>query len=250
MSTPILHIFAISDYCEKARWALDHLDIDHQINFLWPGMHLHVAQKLGTPGSSLPILVANDEVIQGSADIIDWAQKNTATQRCLTPIDGEEQCREFEQRLDNVAGVATRRYFYSEALVEHPNTVRKIFSNDLSPTQKQSVTRDWPTIRELMIQIMDLGAAQGEESKLVVDRELSWIDELLADGRTYLVANQFSRVDIAAASFFAQLAEPAEHPASRFMELPPKMMATQKSWHDRPSLQWNRGIYQKHRNTL
>jgi glutathione S-transferase len=208
-----------------------------------------VAKKMGVPESSLPILATLKEVLQGSADIIDWAQKNTATQRNLTPSEQQKQCQEFEQRLDDVAGVHMRRYFYSEALVEHSDTVRQIFIADLPPAQKLEVTAGWPMIRELMIQKMDLGAAQGEESKQIVDRELSWLDELLADGRNYLVADQFSRVDITAAGLFARLAEPAEYFSSSFVELPPRMADTLTSWHDRPSLQWIRGIYQKHRDT-
>ncbi|MEH6570925.1 MAG: glutathione S-transferase N-terminal domain-containing protein [Halioglobus sp.] len=250
MNKPILYIFAISHYCEKARWALDYLEIDHQIRYLSPGMHIDVAKNLGVPASSLPILADTNEVIQGSAEIIDWAQKNTATQHSLTPPDKETQCLDFEQRLDNVAGVHTRRYFYSEALVENSNMVLQTFTKDLQPAERESVTKEWPMIREMMIQMMDLGAAQGEESKQIVNRELAWIDELLADGRSYLVADRFSRVDIAAASLFARQAAPEGHPSGRFMELPPRMAATQKSWHNRPSLQWIRGIYRKHRKKL
>lgn len=250
LTTPTLYIFAISHYCEKACWALDYLDIDHQIRYLAPGMHSGVAKELGAAHSSLPILATENETIQGSGEIIDWAQKNTATTHTLIPPGEGQQCREYEQRLDSVAGVHTRRYFYSEALVEHPDTVLPIFTKDLPPKQRLDVNTSWPIIRKVMIENMDLGATQGDESKQIVDRELSWIDELLADGRNYLVADRFSRVDIATASLFAPLAVPAEHPCSQFIKFPPRMAATQRSWHNRPSLQWIRSIYQKHRSTL
>lgn len=209
-----------------------------------------VAKDFGLTESSLPILATHEEVVQGSADIINWAQRNTATQLGLTPHEAQKQCRGFEQRLDDVCGVHIRRYFYSEALVEHSDTVRQIFIADLPAAQKLEVTTSWPMIRKIMIQKMDLGQAQGDESKHIVDRELAWLDERLGDGKNYLVADQFSRVDIAAASLFARAALPAEYFSSSFVALPPRMLETLKQWHMRPSLQWIRGIYQKHRNTL
>ena len=129
-----------------------------------------VAKELGVPESSLPILATHKEVVQGSADIIDWAQKNTATQHGLTPPGQQKKCQEFEQRLDSVSGVHMRRYFYSEALVEHSDTVLQIFIADLPPAQRLDVTTGWPMIRKVMMQKMDLGGAQGEESKHLVDR--------------------------------------------------------------------------------
>ena len=40
--------------------------------------------------------------------------------RYLTPDDARDECLSLEQRLDRHAGVHVRRYYYSEALVEHP----------------------------------------------------------------------------------------------------------------------------------
>lgn len=129
MSKPVLYIFAISHYCEKARWALDYLGIDYESTHLPPGLHVLTAKKLGAPDSSLPILVADGQVVQGSAKIIDWAESvASGVVNCLTPNVSREACQEIEKRLDDVLGVHTRRYYYSEALVDHPETVRPIFS--------------------------------------------------------------------------------------------------------------------------
>lgn len=248
MNIPTLYVFAISHYCEKARWALDYLEIDHRVEFLSPGTHFQVAKELGAKASSLPILVSAQDVIQGSANIIDWAQENTVTKRTLTPHEDETDFKHFEERLDRLAGVNTRCYFYSEALIEHPAMVLQIFTADLSAPKALALTQGWSVIRELMIQNMDLGIAQGKQAMEIVDQELAWIDGLLADGRSYLVANQFSRADVTAASLFSRLAAPQEHPGSPFAELPPRMLATQKAWHNRPSLKWVKDIYRKHRN--
>ena len=66
MSQPVLYVFAISHYCEKARWALDYLDVAYKIRYLAPGFHREVAKKFGARRSSLPILEAGEQVLQGS----------------------------------------------------------------------------------------------------------------------------------------------------------------------------------------
>ncbi|MEE8298393.1 MAG: glutathione S-transferase N-terminal domain-containing protein, partial [Thermodesulfobacteriota bacterium] len=56
-------MFAISHYCEKARWALDHHGIEYEISHLPPGPHAFTAKKLGATATTLPILVAGDQVV-------------------------------------------------------------------------------------------------------------------------------------------------------------------------------------------
>lgn len=245
--TAKLYIFAISHYCEKARWALDYLQIDYELVFLAPGLHTLTARKLGLKLSSVPILQTADGVIQGSAAIIDWAEQHSRMGKTLTPEGLQDDCREIENRLDEISGVHVRRMFYSEALVEHSSSVRAIFTGDLNFPQKLLILALWPVIRSKMIEFMDLGREQGEESRDTVDQELRWLDSLLEDGRPYLAGEQFSRADITACALYARTARPKEHPAAATMQPPPRLAETQKQWQDRPSQNWIRQIYSSHR---
>lgn len=240
-NTPVLYVFAISHYCEKARWALDHFGIDYELRYVAPGEHGEIARKLGAPKSSVPYLSLDGRVIQGSANIISWAEEKSGS----TPFSAA--CGEIERRIDDVAGVHVRRFYYSEALVEHPSTVRPIFTRDLSFARKMKIGLAWGKIRKIMMARMDLGAQQGEESKAIVDAELAWIDGLLADGRGYLVGDDFSRADIAVASILSPLALPPEHPVYNRVNHPPRMADDIARWEQRPTLQWVRDIYSKHR---
>ena len=67
MSKPVLYVFAISHYCEKARWALEYLGVEYEIRYLAPGIHIKVARKLGAAGTSLPMLPVAGRGLQGSA---------------------------------------------------------------------------------------------------------------------------------------------------------------------------------------
>ncbi len=248
MTRPILYVFAISHYCEKARWALDSLAVDYELRHLAPGLHGLIAKRLGAPGSSLPLLVADGRVVHGSGAILEWADAATTNDSMrLCPDAMREECRLLEQRLDDVAGVHARRYYYSEALVEHPQTVRPMFTRDLSFGQGLLLRAAWGRVRALMIRAMDLGFEQGQQSKQILEQELDWFDGLLSDGRRFLVGDRFSRADLTAASLLAPIALPPEHPTYGRLELPPRARADLARWSDRPTTGWVREIYRTHR---
>ena len=243
-----LYVFAISHFCEKARWALDYLGIDYALKFTPPGVHQLLAKKLGVPRTSLPIIVADGKAIQGSAAIIDWAESVASSGTTgLSTDQSREKGRQIEKRLDKVAGVHVRRYYYSEALVEYPQTVRPVFTHGLKMREKLMVLATWGVMRKMMIKGMDLGTEQGQDSRHIVDEELAWLDEILADGRDYLVGNEFSRTDLTAASLLAPLVLPKEHPVYAGMELPPQMAEDLTKWENRPTLQWIRKTYAAYR---
>ena len=244
-TTPVLYVFAISHFCEKARWALDFLGVDYELRHVAPGEHGEIAKKLGAPLTSVPYLSVDGQVIQGSADIVGWAEKVSSSEKTLTP--DTESCEQIESRIDDIAGVHVRRFYYSEALVEHPSTIRPIFTRDLPLARKLTTSLAWGKIRKIMIARMDLGTRQGEESRNILNDELNWIDGLLADGRSYLVGDSFSRADIAVASILAPLALPPEHPVYCRLQHPPRMTQELANWEDRPSLKWVHDVYAKHR---
>jgi glutathione S-transferase len=247
-SLPELYVFAISHYCEKARWALDYLGIDYRLRQVAPGEHRQLARKLGASGSSVPYLRVNGEVIQGSAKIIDWADEHPGeSSRRLTPDDARDTCLAIEKRIDDVAGVHIRRYYYSEALVQYPDTVRDVFTRYLPLSKKLLLTLFWGKVRELMIAGMDLGTTQGQASKAITEHELDWVDNLLGDGRRFLVGNALSRADIAVASLLAPLVLSSQHPTYRNVRHPPGMAQDAAGWQHRPSIRWVRDLYADYR---
>ncbi len=151
-----------------------------------------------------------------------------------------------EQRLDAIMGVQIRRYFYSEALVSYPHTVRPIFTRDLTGMSRLFVLLAWSRIRGMMIARMDLGPAQQEDACTRIEAELDWLDDLLADGRTYLHGSALSRADITAASLIGPLVQPPDLDVA--LQLPPRVSADLVRWRERPVLQWVERIYREHRD--
>ena len=248
MMRPILYIFNISHYCEKARWALDTFGIAHEVRHVMVGTHRRIAKKLGAKQGSVPFLQTHDGVIAGSAAIIDWCEAQPHGR--AVGLAGSDAARVLglERRLDDVLGVHIRRYFYSDALINSPELVRPLFSNGLPLWQRAAVTVGWSRIVPLMIKLMDLGPAQGLQSKAILEQELAWSDGLLADGRPYLSGAQWTRADLTAASLWAPLVAPQEHPVYPKATYPAEVAATMQAWADRPTFQFVRRAYAAHRS--
>jgi len=64
----ILYQFPLSHYCEKARWLLDHKQLDFVAQNLIPGVHRAFAQ-LKTGQNKLPILRDNEHWVADSTQI-------------------------------------------------------------------------------------------------------------------------------------------------------------------------------------
>jgi glutathione S-transferase len=243
---PILHIFAISHYCEKARWALDHFGIQYRLQHVMPGRNRPLAKTLGLTSGSLPYLQLGTRAIGGSGAIIDWAEAQRAPS--AAPLaSADSAATALEQRLDTLIGVHVRCCYYSDALRTNPASVRPIFTKDLPFVQKWTVTLAWSKIVAAMIKGMDLGERQGAESFEILKHELDWLDALLSDGRRYLMGDRLSRVDITAASLLAPLVTPAQHPVYANIILPTALARNIAPWRDRPILKWVERMYAEHR---
>jgi glutathione S-transferase len=246
-AAPVLYVFAISHYCEKARWALDYFGMPYRLKHTMPGMNRRIAKKLGTSAGSLPFLQVGQEVVSGSSAILDWGERHRRSDRPSLNSIEPALALALEKRLDDVTGIHLRRTYYSEALLDNPSSVRPIFSDTLPFLQKALVIAGWSKIVPLMIKGMDLGVAQGAQSHDILVRELDWLDSVLSDGRPYLTGDTFTRADMTAASLLAPLVNPSKHPTYAALSLPPKLAKTIESWHERRVLKWVGAVYDQHR---
>lgn len=247
MPQPVLYIFAISHYCEKARWALDHYGIAYRLHPTMPGMNRKIAKRLGSNAGSMPFLQIGDNLITGSSAIIDWGEHNRHDDRASLNGEDPEQVSAIEKRLDDIVGVHIRRYYYSAALLTAPASVRPIFSDGLPFVQKMMVMLGWKKIVPVMIKLMDLGLEQGAQSRDILGSELDWLDALLSDGRPYLTGNAFTRADITAASLLAPLINPPKHPTYKALQIPSELHDDMAIWRERPIIRWVNKMYTAHR---
>jgi glutathione S-transferase len=232
---PRLVTFGISHFCEKARWALDWHGIGYEEISWPPGVHRILAKRCGAKGTTLPILLDGDAVIQGSGAIIDWADKKTqdSTRRLTLP-----DAIEIEQRADEVIGLHVRRLAYAEILPRFPHLAKPALFSNASTAHRFVGNMMWPVTRRVMLRMYRITPAAALESRAKLEGELDWLDDKLSDGRSYLAGDRFSRADLTVASLLAPFARPEEMPVFHEMSVPDALAADYERWRNRPVMRW------------
>jgi glutathione S-transferase len=241
---PQLITFAISHYCEKARWALDWLGVDYRETVCPPGWNVVLAKALGARESKVPFLVDGKRVIEGSGAIVDWADERAAdpSRRLTSP-----EALEIEARADESVGVNARRLFYAEAIPRTRPAIKQAFSAGYTPMHRFIGHMTWPfTILAIKIKY-DVWPGAAEEARARLEAELDWLDGLLADGRQYLAGGRFSRADITVASLLGPLSPPERVKTYHGMALPEALIKDYERWKDRPVMRWLAERYQNER---
>ncbi len=204
-----LYQFPISHYCEKIRWTLAYKQIDYEVKNLLPGLHSLTTSKIATQ-SSVPILVHDEKVIQGSSQIISYLDENFIEHN-LTPIDDQlkAQALEWEDFADREIGPAIRSCFYN-ILLEHPNIVIPFFVHQGPWYGKFILPLMFPTLKVKMCELMDINEVSAKNSK---DRLSIAIDKLYLclQKNSFLAGNEFSRADLSTASLLAPLRRPKKY---------------------------------------
>ncbi|MDX1756416.1 MAG: glutathione S-transferase family protein [Marinobacter sp.] len=240
-----LYQFAISHYCEKARWALDYKGIQYQPVNLLPGQHIKVVKQLADQ-SSVPVLVHDDRVVQGSAAIIDYLDK-AFPEPPLTPTDPETRQRvlEWERRLDKVAGPAVRCYCY-HYLLQRPKLVAPMLAAQTPFYNRYLIRLGFSRIEELMRKFMKINEQTARSSQDAMEQVLKELTKAYQQS-DYLVGDRFSRADLTAAALFAPLFQPESYPVPwPTMEKLPEPM---RDWvtGQQPELLPLQRVYQQHR---
>lgn len=246
---PKLITFAASHFCEKARWALDWHGISYDEVGWPPGLHQILAKRCGAKHSTVPILLDADEVIQGSGNIVDWADMKDGNQdRSLTPKANSAEVMEIERRADQSLGVHVRRLAFAELLPGYANVVKPALFYRASGWRRLAGTVMWPVAWRVMMRMYDIKPGAAEESRAKLEEEFDWLDAKLAGGRTYLAGDRFSRADLTVASLLANFARPNELSAHHAMSGPESLAADVNRWSTRPVMSWVRRQYEMHRS--
>jgi glutathione S-transferase len=248
---PTLMTFGFSHFCEKARWALDWHGVDYTEIGCPPGLHLLLAKRCGAKRTTLPILLDGETVIQGSSAIIDWAETKAQDGRpSLAPQADLAEAREIERRADQVIGINARRLAFAEMLPSYPHLVKPALFLRASGWHRLIGHLMWPVAWRVMMQQLEVRPGAAAESRAKLEAELDWLDAKLADGRSYLAGDRFSRADLTVASLLSGYAKPREMPAYHDLAGPDALAADVERWSARPVMRWVIRQYGAHRLIL
>jgi glutathione S-transferase len=238
-----LYQFPISHYCEKVRWTLDYKNIKHETKNLLPGLHLSKARKLA-PRTSVPILIHDDYVVQGSDSIISYLDE-TFPQQSLTPANPQlkNEALEWEQFVDSEIGIHVRRCCY-HILLEHPDIVIPFFGHNGPWYAKIYLWWVFPKLKKAMRKYMDINEASSEQSREKLEIAIDRLHGRLQDN-AFLVGDQFTRADLSAAALLAPLCRPVKYGLNWPEPLPQSFESLVDGF--RPKINWVDEIYARYR---
>ena len=244
---PVLWHIKISNFNEKARWALDYKGIPHHRRAPLPSVHAVIALALTRRVATFPVLRLDGRTIGDSTRIIA-ALEDYAPDPPLYPADPLERRRalELEEFFDENLGHDVRRVMFWHLLRE-PDRIRASAAKLTTPRQGRIVSATFPAVRAVLsrrYQINDRSAAQ---SVLKIRAAMTLIEDTL-DGREHLVGQRFTVADLTAAALLGPLLGPPQFP-TRVPDnaLPEKLAALRTELQALPAGQWVLRTYQRHR---
>jgi glutathione S-transferase len=210
MDTLRLITIPISHYCEKARWALERVDIPYREERHVQGIHQLYARRAGG-GITVPVLVTPGGAIE-SQEILEWVDARTPTEHRLFPQEPdarrevERLCRRFDEKL----GPKGRRLMYVHMFAQRGLALG--FNNTGVPAWEDRMTRyGWTLIVRVIRRVLDVRPGIEIEDEAAVWGELDYVAELLADGRPYLCGERFGAADLTFASLAASITFPPSY---------------------------------------
>lgn len=236
----------VSHYCEKARWALEYLQIPFQEFAHMPPFHQIAMKKNG--GTSLPILLTDTQIIRDSTDILRYL--DTLQPGKLYPTEPELQSlsTELETLFNNNLGINARRWGYSAVLT--PDLVYPKWTQGVPVWHKLLFPVVFPQVKAIVqkrFQVTETSIGEAyQEVMQVFDR----VSQVLADGRNYLLGDRFSAIDLTFAALAAPLLQPPEHhvPPSPIEVVPPQIQADIRACRATLAGEFGLRLYREHRH--
>lgn len=247
MSTPELFQFKVSHFNEKVRWALDYKGIEHVRHSLLPGPQKAKMKKLSGQEQT-PVLRCGNEVVAGSAAIIDYIERRFPEPR-LYPRDDATLRRAIsvQARFDDEVGPAIRLAMFYDLLFD-PAYFARMFTSGQPLLARVGYRAIFPLVSVLMTRQMKITPENAAAALGKTGRGLDYVvEESRATG--YLAGDSFSVADLAAASLLAPGVEMDPSPFGYPKPYPARLRAWWDRWRDHPGTAWVRGIYERHRGT-
>jgi glutathione S-transferase len=210
MDTPLLWHLKVSNFNEKARWALDYKGIPHLRRAAVPGQHRAIAKRL-SGGRTFPILVLDGEVLGDSSEIIA-AVERVRPEPALYPSDPQARRRalELEEYFDEELGPYSRT-LATHHMLQDGGLFLDAFTPDLPAGRRLLARATFPLLQRRVRASMGIyeRAVELAFEKVRAAGELSR-RELSPSG--YLVGDGFSVADLTLAALIAPIVAPPQFP--------------------------------------
>jgi glutathione S-transferase len=242
---PTLWHLKVSNYNEKARWALDYKQVPHVRRAAIPGRHTAIAEELGA-GRTLPVLVLDGEAIGDSTKIIEALEQRYPDPPLYPPDPAERQrALELEDFFDEEVGPYARRAAFHE-MRKDPRWDELV--QELAPRNPLSRFTRASALYARAFTAIRYRAAADEKAEAAKAKVTAGFDRLEREleGREYLVGDGFTVADLTAASLLYPAVLPLEGPF-RIEPVPEEWQRYRETVADRPGFKWVEEIFSRHR---
>jgi glutathione S-transferase len=244
---PVLWHLKVSNYNEKARWALDFKGVPHARRAAVPGPHRTTARRLAG-GSTLPVLVLDGHAIGDSSLIIE-ALERRYPEPSLYPSDPAERRRalELEEFFDEQLGPHVRLLFLHLALPD-ARLVLGAFVPDLRRSASALARLAFPALRRrIRAQFhIDTDSVARAYEKLAA-AGTRFRAELQPSG--YLVGRGFSVADLTLAALIAPAVAPPQFPYPQPQRGHRLLIPLREALASEGLLYWAADMYARHRGS-
>jgi glutathione S-transferase len=242
---PVLWHLKVSNYNEKARWALDYKGVSHVRRAAVPGRHRVIAKRL-TGGRTLPVLVFGHESIGDSTRIIQALERRFPAPP-LYPADpvARRRALDLEDYFDEELGPHVRLLVVHHMLPNARLTLGA-FVPDLASVRRLLARAMFPAVRRRFIAALAItpGSVDLAYEKLrAAGRRFQ--AELQPSG--YLVGDGFTVADLALAALVAPAVAPEQFPYPQPQRGHPLLASLHDALVEYGVLDWTRDIYARHR---
>lgn len=208
-----LYQFPLSHFCEKARWLLDHKELDFVAHNLIPGVHRAFTQ-LKTGQNTLPILKDQERWIADSTQIALYLD-DVYPEHTLLRSDPLLRQKAIEiNTLANDLGKYVRRWGLAYALAESDEPLEIMIGEKGYLRKFERFSK--PIIKNLVSKGYQVDSDKVVEAKTKMDDIISELNLKLIDNQgRYLVGDRLGLADIAVCSMLAPLLEISGTPWER-----------------------------------
>jgi glutathione S-transferase len=245
MDAPVLWHLKVSNFNEKARWALDYKAVSHERRAVVPGQHRVIAKRL-TGGRTFPILVLDGKPLGDSTEIIA-ALERLQPEPPLYPTDPGERRRalELEDYFDEELGPYSRTLAMHHML-QDGGLFLGAFVPDLPRGRRAFARATFPLLRRRVRASMgiDQRAVELAFEKVGAAGEL-FQRELSSSG--YLVGDRFSVADLTLAALIAPIVAPPQFPYAQPQRDHELLEPVRRALGESGLLGWTLRIYASHR---
>lgn len=199
----------ISHYCEKVRWALERAGLEYVEERHIQGLHYPWAWQMGRT-AYVPVLKHGKTVVSDSAEILRYVDSLTPEPQRLFTASFDAEAQRLEQLFDDVLGVETRRWVYFH-FTQTPVEMIDVIAWGTPAWEKPAMRLLFPMMKKFVDRRLDITREKCERGMQRVEDIVTRVERMLADGRPYLLGEQFSALDLGFACMYSPFVSPPEY---------------------------------------